>query len=148
MTSKIKKRVPLVSKTKCPNEPVELGMPSSYKCKKSESSTGKQSEPREYAYVDRNSMVTNKPANMSGHSMSCNKSKKMKLSIRIQTELEQDAVGSQEDNIVNVEDESYEDTAMELQHLGLEARIWRLERIFDMIKAARFGASSRTNLDK
>ncbi|KAL8104081.1 hypothetical protein AgCh_028345 [Apium graveolens] len=79
--------------------------------------------------------------------MSSNKRKKMKSSTETGNELEQVAVVSREDNNDNAEDESNVHTAVELEHLGLDARIRRLERIFDTVKAARFCASSRTNLD-
>ncbi|KAL1805432.1 hypothetical protein ACET3Z_028500 [Daucus carota] len=144
-----KRDLPVVSKTICTNETVESGMQnmwSSYKCKKSEPSTENQSGPKECAVITRNLNLTNKPVEMSSHNMSSNTRKEGKSTER-QTKIEQYAEVSPEDNIANVVDESYEDTATELQHLGLEARIWRLERIFDKIKAARFCASSQTDVD-
>ncbi|WOH11563.1 hypothetical protein DCAR_0831052 [Daucus carota subsp. sativus] len=133
----------------CTNETMESGMQnmwSSYKCRKSKPFTENQSGPKECAVITRNSNLTNKPVEMSSHSMSSNTRKEGKSTER-QTKLEQYGEVSPEDNIANVVDESYEDTATELQHLGLEARICRLERIFDKIKAARFCASSQTDVD-
>ncbi|XP_074375769.1 uncharacterized protein LOC141717547 [Apium graveolens] len=52
-----------------------------------------------------------------------------------------------ERNIVNTVEES-SDNASELPRLGLEARIWRLEKIFDLIKAEKLDATSKDNLEK
>ncbi|KAK1404000.1 hypothetical protein POM88_003605 [Heracleum sosnowskyi] len=125
-------------------------MTSSDKCEKSKYSTERQAEPKEDV-VSRNLKFTNEPAGMSVHSMSSSdKSKKSKSLTEIPTEPEEDAVVSPEENIMNIEDESgdCEETTSDLQHLGLEARIWRLENIVDMMKAAKFASSSRGNLEK
>ncbi|KAK1369294.1 Aminotransferase-like, plant mobile domain-containing protein [Heracleum sosnowskyi] len=111
------------------NEPLEMSvhsMPSSDNGKKRKSSTERKTEVEKYA-------VVSSEDNIVKHSMpSSDNGKKRKPSTERQT------VVSPEDNIISLEEESSEETTLEPQHLGLEARIWRLENILDMIKAAKF----------
>ncbi|KAK1352745.1 hypothetical protein POM88_053176 [Heracleum sosnowskyi] len=100
-------------------------MPSPDKGKKKKSSIERQTEVEKYA-------VVNSEDNIVKHGMPSYNGKKRKSSTKGET------VVNPEDNIINLEEESYEDTTLESEHLGLEARIWRLENIFDMIKAAKF----------
>ncbi|KAL8132916.1 hypothetical protein AgCh_008410 [Apium graveolens] len=133
------------------SEPEELTveiMDSSDKCEKRKYSTERQAEPKEDVLVSRNLKFTNEPAGISMHSVSSfNKLKNSKSLTEIPIEPEEAAVGIPEKNIFNIKDGrcDCEESTPELQHPGLEARIWRLETVVDMIKAAK-ASSSRGNL--
>lgn len=126
------------------NQPLEVSvhsMPSSENGKKRKSFTKRQTEIENFA-------VLSSEDNIVKHSMhSSDNGKKRKVSTERQPEVEEYAVVSSEDNIINLEDESFDDTTMESQPMGLKARIWRLEKILDMIKVAK-GASSTGNSAK
>ncbi|KAK1379058.1 hypothetical protein POM88_025802 [Heracleum sosnowskyi] len=136
----------------CTSEPVELSvqiMSSPDKREKSKSLTKEQIEPKECAAVSRNLKFINVQGEMSVHGRSSSDNHKQSdFSTKRQTELGEDAARSPEENIVNLEEEICEDTTSNLQHLGLKARIWRLETIVDKIKAAKNAASSRGNAEK
>lgn len=116
------------------NEPLEMSahsMPSSDNGKKRKISIERQTE------VDKFAVVSSED-NIVKHSMpSSDNSKERKFSTERKTEIEEHAVVSPEDNMINLEEESCDDTTLESQPLGLKARIWRMEKIFDVIKAAK-----------
>ncbi|KAK1379066.1 putative C globular stage [Heracleum sosnowskyi] len=108
---------------------------------KSKSCTEEGTETKEDVAVRRNFMK--EPVEISVHSLpTSDKHKKSESSTERLTAQQEDAVGNPE------EEGSDEGTASELQHLGLKARICRLETIVDMIKAAKFGETTRANEEK
>ena len=121
--------------------PLEMSasiMPSSEKKRKS--SVEWQTEVEEDAFVTRNL----KPLEVSVHGMRSLTGKKSKSSSNKQTGVEEYADVSLEDKIINLEEEILEKS----QHLGLMARICRLEMILDKFKAVKSGASSAGNPKK
>ncbi|KAK1379065.1 putative C globular stage [Heracleum sosnowskyi] len=122
---------------------------SSDKCEKSKSSTQEQTEKKRDAVVSRNLKFTNELAELSVHNTpTSDKHKESQFSTERPTEQQEDAGGNPEDNLNNIEEESHEETASELQHLGLKTRIWRLERIVDMIRAAKIAGTTGGNQEK
>ncbi|KAF1001434.1 hypothetical protein AG4045_021195 [Apium graveolens] len=125
-----------ISYTRKAVEPNVLIMPSKL-CEESKSSAEKRG-PKEDA-ANRSRRLCSSEDNFVKRGMhSSHNSKNRKFSTERQPEVEEYA----NDNIINLEDKSFDDTTLESQPLGFKARICRLEKIFDMIKEAK-GASSK-----
>ncbi|WOH11564.1 hypothetical protein DCAR_0831053 [Daucus carota subsp. sativus] len=119
------------------------------KFEKSKSSAEKQTEVREDTVVSRNLRFASEPAEMCVHSIpNSDKLKNGQISKEREIARQEDAVRNPEDSITNIEEENCEESNSELQHRRLEARIWRLETIFKMMKAAKFAGTCRGNEEK
>ncbi|KAK1358493.1 hypothetical protein POM88_051749 [Heracleum sosnowskyi] len=115
---------------KCVNGSKELskqGMSSSGKCKKSKTSTEKP--------VSKASCPDYNIVSKADHH-------EVNNNIEVANEVAVSKASCPDYNIVKTEEESSGNTS-KLPQLGLEARIWRLEKIFDIIKAEILAASSR-----
>ncbi|KAK1379064.1 hypothetical protein POM88_025808 [Heracleum sosnowskyi] len=123
-------------KINCTSKPAEKGgqiISSTDKREKSIPSIGKETKPEEYADVSRNLKSTTQPAEMSVHSMSSSVKHKNSESSTEQVK-PQEAV----DNIINIEDERCDETASDLQHLGLEDCIWNSFCRFSKVSVLQF----------
>ncbi|KAL1805433.1 hypothetical protein ACET3Z_028501 [Daucus carota] len=134
--------------SKAVENPVQI-MSSSDKFEQSRLSAEEQTEVRKDTVVSRNLSFASEPAEMCVQSIpNSDKLKNGQIFKEREIARQEDAVRNPEDNITNIEEESCEETNSELQHRRLEARIWRLETIFKMMKAAKFAGTCRGNEEK